>query len=143
MSRTPPRPRAAYRHWTPITTRWHDNDVYGHVNNTVYYAWFDTAVNAWLVEAGLLDVISGDPIGLVVETGCRYAAPLAFPQPVEIGLTVAKIGSSSVTYHLGVFGKDMPDAAAEGHFTHVYVDRQNRRPAPLPPEWRAILERQI
>ncbi|WP_454886695.1 acyl-CoA thioesterase [Sphingomonas oryzagri] len=143
MSRDPLRPRAAYRHWTRITTRWHDNDVYGHVNNTVYYGWFDTAVNAWLVEAGLLDVSAGDPIGLVVETGCRYAAPLAFPQPIEIGLAVAKLGASSVTYHLGIFAEGATDAAAEGHFTHVYVGRDSRRPVPLPADWRGMLERLI
>ena len=143
MSRSPMRPRTAYRHWTPITTRWHDNDVYGHVNNTVYYAWFDTAVNAWLIEAGLLDIAHGDPIGLVVETGCRYAAPLAYPQSVEVGLAVASLGKSSVTYHLGVFAKGDDAPAAEGHFTHVYVGRVDRRPAPLPAPWRGILERLI
>ena len=143
MSRAPLRPRAAYRHWSPITTRWHDNDVYGHVNNTVYYGWLDTAVNAWLVEAGLLDVEAGDPIGLVVETGCRYAAPLAFPQPIEVGLAIAKLGTSSVTYHLGVFAEGAADAAAEGHFTHVYVGRDSRRPVPLPSAWRGTLERLI
>jgi acyl-CoA thioester hydrolase len=137
----PLRPRSAYRHWTPITTRWHDNDAYGHINNTVYYAWFDTAVNAWLVAAGLLDITGGDPIGLVVETGCRYAAPLAFPEPVEIGLAVARLGRSSVTYHLGVFARGADGPAAEGHFTHVYVGRESRRPAPLPEAWRAQLER--
>ena len=136
MNRDPLRPRAAYRHWTRISTRWHDNDAYGHVNNTVYYGWFDTAVNAWLVEAGLLDIERGDPIGLVVETGCRYAAALAFPQPVEIGLALARLGSSSVTYHLGVFAEGAAEAAAEGHFTHVYVGRESRRPVPLPAAWR-------
>ena len=140
MSREPFRPRSAYRHWTPVTTRWHDNDAYGHVNNTVYYGWFDTAVNAWLVEAGLLDIAAGDPIGLVVETGCRYARPLAFPQPVEVGLALARLGGSSVTYHLGVFALGAADAAAEGHFTHVYVGRAGRRPAPLPAAWRAKIE---
>lgn len=139
----PLRPRAAYSHWTPITTRWHDNDAYGHVNNTIYYAWFDTAVNAWLVEAGLLDIAEGDPIGLVVETGCRYAAPLAFPQPIEIGLSVARLGRSSVTYHLGVFAESAESAAAEGHFTHVYVSRGDRRPTSLPEAWRAQLERLV
>lgn len=136
MSRDPFRSRFAYRHWTRISTRWHDNDIYGHVNNTVYYGWFDTAVNAWLMEAGLLDIERGDPIGLVVETGCRYAAPVAFPQPVEVGLALARLGSSSVTYHLGVFTEGANAPAAEGHFTHVYVGRETRRPAPLPEAWR-------
>lgn len=141
--REPLRPRSAYRFWTPILTRWHDNDVYGHINNMVYYGWFDTAVNAWLIEAGLLDIEAGDPIGLVVETGCRYAAPLAFPEPVEIGLAVAWLGGSSVTYHLGVFAKGAADAAAEGHFTHVYVGRESRRPVKLPAEWRTHMERLV
>ena len=126
--------------WREIGTRWADNDAYGHVNNTVYYAWFDTAVNAWLIEAGLLDIEHGDPIGLVVETGCRYAAPLTYPAPVEVGLAVAQLGRSSVTYHLGVFAKGSGEPAAEGHFTHVYVGREARRPAELPAEWRAKLE---
>lgn len=141
MSRDPLRSRDQYRHWTPIATRWHDNDVYGHVNNVIYYEWFDTAVNSWLIEVGLLDMDAGDPIGLVVETGCRYAAPLAFPQKIEIGLRVAKLGSSSVTYQLGVFAAGVDAAAAEGQFTHVYVGRQSRRPVPLPQEWRHLLER--
>jgi acyl-CoA thioester hydrolase len=132
--------RDAYKVWREIGTRWADNDAYGHVNNTIYYAWFDTAVNGWLIEAGLLDVAAGDPIGLVVETGCRYAAPLTYPEPVEIGLGVERLGTSSVTYRLGVFAKAAADAAAEGHFTHVYVDRKARRPVALPAPWRAKLE---
>ena len=132
--------RAAYEAWREIATRWADNDSYGHVNNTVHYAWFDTAVNGWLIEAGLLDIAHGDPIGLVVETGCRYARSLAYPEPVEIGLGVERLGRSSVTYRLGVFAKGADSAAAEGHFTHVYVGRDDRRPAALPPEWRAKLE---
>jgi acyl-CoA thioester hydrolase len=138
--RQPLRPRSSYRVWRQIGTRWADNDAYGHVNNTVYYQWFDTAVNAWLIEAGLLDVAAGDPIGLVVETGCRYAAPLAYPEPVEVGLSVAQLGRSSVTYHLGVFAAGSDEPAAEGHFTHVYVGRVGRRPAALPPAWRVKLE---
>ena len=139
MSRAPLLARDAYRRFTSITTRWHDNDVYGHVNNVVYYAWFDTAVNSWLIEAGLLDVENGNPIGLVVETGCRYAAPVHFPQVIEMGLMVSRIGSSSVTYRIGVFVDGSQDAAAEGHFTHVYVDRDTRRPVPLPDSWRVLL----
>jgi len=134
------RGREAYPVWREIQTRWADNDAYGHVNNTVHYAWFDTAVNGWLIEAGLLDIADGDPIGLVVETGCRYAAALAYPQAVEIGLGVERLGNSSVTYRLGVFVKDADEPAAEGHFTHVYVGRESRRPAPLPGAWRAKLE---
>jgi acyl-CoA thioester hydrolase len=134
------RGRDAYPVWREISTRWADNDAYGHVNNTVHYAWFDTAVNAWLIEAGLLDIAHGDPIGLVVETGCRYAASLTYPEPVEIGLAVERLGTSSVTYRLGVFAKGAEAAAAEGHFTHVYVDRMSRRPAALPASWRDKLE---
>jgi acyl-CoA thioester hydrolase len=141
MSRPPLRPRSAYRHWTAVTARWHDNDAYGHVNNTVYYQWFDTAVNMMLVAAGLLDVDRGSPIALVAETGCRYAAPLSFPQPIEVGLATATLGSSSVVYHLGVFGADAEAAAAEGHFVHICVDRETRRPVPLPRRWREVLER--
>ena len=136
----PMRGRAAYPVWREIATRWSDNDVYGHVNNVVHYSWFDTAVNAWLIEAGLLDVDRGDPIGLVVETGCRYAASLSYPEPVEIGLGVEKLGTSSVRYRIGVFAKGVAEAAAEGHFVHVYVGRESRRPVPLPDAWRSRLE---
>jgi len=136
----PMRGRAAYPVWREIATRWSDNDVYGHVNNVVHYSWFDTAVNAWLIEAGLLDVDRGDPIGLVVETGCRYAASLSYPEPVEIGLGVEHLGTSSVRYRIGVFARGAAAPAAEGHFVHVYVNRADRRPAPLPDAWRATLE---
>ena len=128
--------RCDYPHFQPITTRWHDNDAYGHVNNVVHYAWFDTVVNSWLIEQGLLDVAAGDPIGLVVETGCRYAAPLTYPEPVEIGLAVERLGTTSVTYRLGVFAQGAAEAAAEGHFTHVYVGRDSRKPVALPASWR-------
>jgi acyl-CoA thioester hydrolase len=124
-----------------MPTRWADNDAYGHVNNTLYYAWFDTAVNAWLIEAGLLDVAAGDPIGLVVETGCRYAKPLAFPETVEVGLAVESLGTSSVRYRLGVFARGADQAAAEGFFVHVYVGRETRRPVPLSQDWRERLSR--
>ena len=141
MSERPqPRSRNAYRHATRITLRWADNDAYGHVNNTIYYAWFDTAVNAWLVENGLLDIASGDPIGLVVETGCRYFAALSYPGEVEVLLAVEHVGRSSVTYRLGVFAPGSKAPSAEGHFAHVYVDRQNRRPTALPDGWRSKLE---
>ena len=141
MSREPLKGRDSYRVWREIGTRWADNDVYRHVNNVIYYSWFDTAVNAWLIEQGLLDIEAGDPIGLVVETGCRYARPLAFPQPVEIGLCVEGVGKSSVRYRLGVFAKNENGAFAEGHFVHVYVGRDSRRPVELPPEWRRKFER--
>jgi acyl-CoA thioester hydrolase len=140
MSRVPFRPRGDYRVWRDIPTRWMDNDVYGHVNNVVYYSWFDTAVNAWLVEAGVLDIEHGAVIGLVVETACRYAKPVAFPQKVEAGVRVAYLGTSSVRYEIGLFLEGEADAAAGGHFIHVYVDRATRRPVPLPPRFRALLE---
>ena len=139
-ARPPLRSRDHYRAWRRIATRWADNDAYGHVNNVVYYGWFDTAVNAWLIETGLLDIAGGDPLGLVVETGCRYAAPLVFPQAVDIGLAVESIGKSSVRYSLGVFAEGSSEAAAEGFFVHVYVDRAQRKPVPLPPSWRSMLE---
>jgi acyl-CoA thioester hydrolase len=140
MTRQPLDGRSAYSHFSRLTTRWHDNDAYGHVNNVVYYSWFDTAVNAWLIEAGLLDIEKGNPIGLVVETNCRYAASVQFPADVDIGLCVVRLGVSSVTYQLGVFLIDALDAAAEGRFTHVYVDRHSRRSTPLPPAWREALQ---
>ena len=141
VERAAPRGRASYRHFTTISTRWADNDAYGHVNNVIYYAWFDSAVNQWLVGQGLLDVAAGDPIGLVVETGCRYFSPLSFPGEVEVGLAVERIGGSSVTYRLGVFAAGADQPAAEGHFSHVYVRRDGRRPVALPAEWRARMER--
>ena len=140
MTRPVPRARTHYRWFMTIAMRWADNDAYGHVNNTVYYQWFDTAVNAWLVEAGLLDIEKGDPIGLVVETGCAYFAPLSFPGDVEVGIAVERLGTSSVTYRIGVFGAGSDEASAQGHFTHVYVGRASRRPTSLPAEWRAKLE---
>ena len=135
-----PRGRDAYRHFTTITTRWGDNDAYGHVNNTIYYAWFDSAVNAWLVGQGLLDIGAGDPIGLVAETGCRYFAPLSFPGEVEVGIAVDRVGNSSVTYRLGVFAQGVEMPAAEGHFIHVYVGRADRRAVSLPPQWKSALD---
>ena len=139
-AREPLRGREAYKVWRRITTRWADNDAYGHVNNTIYYSWFDTAVNAWLIEAGLLDIAGGDPIGLVVETGCRYAQPLAYPDGVEVGLSIEAVGTSSVRYRIGVFGEGSAQVAAEGHFVHVYVDRASRRAVSIPEAWRAAFE---
>jgi acyl-CoA thioester hydrolase len=132
--------RDAYRAWSSITLRWGDNDVYGHVNNAVHYRWFDDAVNRWLIEAGLLDIIAGDPIGLVVATACDYFAPLAFPGEVEVGIAVERLGRSSVTYRIGIFVPGTAEPAAQGCFTHVYVDRAGRKPVALPTEWRARLE---
>jgi len=139
-ARTQPHARSAYRVFRTIGTRWADNDVYGHVNNVVYYSWFDTAVNAHLIEQGVLDIHHGDTIGLVIETQCNYFAPLAFPQPVEAGIRVARIGGSSVRYEVGLFAAGEPLTAARGHFIHVYVDKQSRRPVPLPARLREVLE---
>ena len=142
MSARPlPRPRSDFRHFAGITTRWADNDVYGHVNNVTYYAFFDTAVNGFLVANGLLDPERSPVIGLVVETACAYFAPIAFPTPVEIGLVVAELGRRSMRYELGVFAAGATTTAAHGRFTHVMVDRVTRRPVPIPPEWRQVLER--
>ena len=140
MSREAARPRSDYRAWRTIPTRWADNDAYGHVNNVVFYAWFDTAVNAWLVEAGLLDIEQGNPIGLVVATRCSYFEALAFPPSAEVGIAVERLGTSSVTYWIGIFAEGSDIVAAQGEFTHVYVDRSTRQPAPLPTEWREKLE---
>ncbi|NEX95196.1 acyl-CoA thioesterase [Caulobacter sp. 17J65-9] len=117
-----------------------DNDVYGHVNNVVYYSFFDTAVNRWLIEQGVLEPAVSPVIGLVVETGCRFSKSLSFPDRVEAGLRVAKIGTSSVRYEVGLFRAGDPEPAAEGHFVHVYVDRETRRPTPVPADMRKVLE---
>lgn len=141
MSREKFRPAAAYRASHRITTRWMDNDAYQHVNNVIYYSWFDSAVNSFLVEAGLLDIENGPTIGLVVESGCSYGRAISFPQTVTAMLRVGHLGSSSVRYEIGLFTDDHEEAAAQGHFVHVYVDRTNRRPAPLSPAWRETLGR--
>ncbi|MEO5735985.1 MAG: thioesterase family protein [Variovorax sp.] len=127
-----PEHRSHYRVFRTIATRWADNDMYGHVNNVVYYGWFDTAVNGLLIERGALDIHRGDTIGFVVETQCNYFAPLAFPQTVEAGIRVAEAGRSSVRYEIGLFAQGAETAAAQGHFVHVYVDRVSQRPVPLP-----------
>jgi acyl-CoA thioester hydrolase len=139
-ARSQPEPRSAWRVFRNLATRWADNDVYGHVNNVVYYSWFDTVVNAHLIEEGALDIHAGGVIGLVVETQCNYFAPLTFPHPVEAGLRVARIGASSVRYEIGLFAPGEPLCAARGHFIHVYVDRATRRPVPLPARLRQVLE---
>lgn len=131
-TRPSPQPREAYRSFRTLGSRWMDNDIYGHINNVVYYSFFDTAVNGYLIDAGALDIHAGAVIGLVIETHCNYFAPLAFPQTIEAGLRVAHLGSSSVRYEVGLFAAGEPLAAAAGHFVHVYVDRASRRPVPLP-----------
>lgn len=140
MTRPARSTRSAYRAFRTITTRWSDNDVYGHMNNVVHYALFDTAVNAWLIEEGVLDIHHGEQVGLVVETGCRYFAEMAFPDVVTAGIRVAKLGTSSVVYEIGLFRNDEDEASAEGRFVHVYVDKASRKPAPLNAPLRALLE---
>ena len=140
MSERQPRlGRSDFRVFRAIPTRWHDNDAYGHVNNVVYYAWFDTAVNAWLVEGGFLDVSDSEAIGLVVETACTYFESVAFPEIVEAGIVVERLGSSSVTYRIGIFRQGSELAAAQGRFTHVYVTRASQKPVPIPAPLRAAL----
>jgi acyl-CoA thioester hydrolase len=140
MAKAVPDILSAYPHSHTIGTRWMDNDVYGHVNNVVYYAWFDTVVNQWLIAQELLDFAHGSMIGLVVETQCSYFAPVAFPDVITAGLRVAHVGRSSVRYEVGLFANGSTQAAAQGHFIHVYVDRLTRKPVALPEKWRISLQ---
>ena len=141
ITRAQPESRSAYRVFRPISTRWSDNDIYGHVNNTVYYSWFDTAINGLLIDSGALNIHGGAVIGLVVETQCNYFAPLAFPGEVVAGIRVVHIGSSSVRYEIAIFPDDpAAPCAARGHFVHVYVDRLERKPAALPSPLIRLLE---
>ncbi|MGE8321980.1 MAG: acyl-CoA thioesterase [Pseudomonas sp.] len=133
------RQREHYRHYTSVTTRWHDNDAYGHVNNVVYYGFFDSAVNRLLIEQGGLDIHQGAVIALVVSSACDYQAPVAFPQNIEVGLTVSRLGNTSVHYQLAVFIEGQALACASGRFVHVFVDRQARRPVPVPARLRQVL----
>jgi acyl-CoA thioester hydrolase len=139
VSRPEPESRDRYRHFLAIPTRWIDNDAYGHVNNVVYYAWFDTAVNGWLVEQGFLDPAGSAVIGVVVETSCRYFESVGFPEPLEAGLVVERLGASSVTYAIGIFRPGENRAVAQGRFVHVMVDRATQRPVPVPPAMRTGL----
>jgi acyl-CoA thioester hydrolase len=138
--KTQTRKRSDFRHFHRITTRWMDNDAYGHVNNVVYYSWFDTVVNQYLIANGVLDVEKSPVIGLVVETQCNYFAPVSFPEEISAGLRVTKLGKSSVRYEVGIFRGNDQEAAAHGHFVHVYVDRESRKPAEIPSAMRALLQ---
>ncbi len=129
--------RSDYRHTSPIQTRWGDNDVYGHVNNVVYYAWFDTAINRWLIEEGGLDPASSTEIGLCVESQCRYLAAVAYPEELEACLRTTKVGRSSVRWEVGIFRRGGAEPVALGSFVHVFVDRVGRRPTPIPERIRA------
>jgi acyl-CoA thioester hydrolase len=134
-----PERRADYRHFLSIPTRWMDNDVYGHVNNVVYYSYFDTVVNSYLIAKGALDIAASPVIGLAVESMCRFMHELTYPEIVEAGLRVGRLGNSSVRYEIGLFRQGRDEPAAAGYFVHVYVDRATRRPVPLPPALRAAL----
>ena len=136
-----PAPLAAYPHRRAIPTRWKDNDVYGHVNNVEYYSFFDTVINAWLIEEGGLDIHRGPVIGLCVESHCTFHAPLEFPQTVQAALRVGHLGRSSVRYEIGLFGAAAEAPAATGWFVHVFVDRAERRAVAIPRPIRAALER--
>ncbi|MCW3474531.1 acyl-CoA thioesterase [Limobrevibacterium gyesilva] len=141
MSRPAPPSRAEFRYFLPITTRWMDNDAYGHVNNVVYYSWIDTAVNRFLLDHRLLEIGTSPTVGIVAETGCRYLSQIAYPDEVTVGLAVAKLGRSSVRYAVAIFRADDEQASAEGHFVHVYVDRATMRPVPIPDHVRAEMEK--
>jgi acyl-CoA thioester hydrolase len=141
MIRPSPEPRDTYRHFQAIPTRWGDNDVYGHVNNVVYYSFFDTVVNQYLIEQRVLNIEKSTIIGLVVETQCQYFAPISFPDVVHAGLRVAKVGNSSVRYEIGLFRNEERLTSAQGYFIHVYVERASRRSTALPADMRAALQK--
>ena len=139
MPHPSPHERSAYRHFLTITTRWMDNDVYGHINNVVYYSYFDTVVNTFLIDKGVLDIEKSTVVGLVVETACNYFSSLVYPKKVVAGMRVAHMGNSSVRYEIGLFEEDSDVAAAQGHFVHVYVERKSQRPTALPAPMREAL----
>lgn len=133
--------RADYKHFRLIPTRWMDNDFYGHINNVVYYAYFDTLLNRYLIDEGGFDITNDTAIGVAVETMCRFHRPFAYPETVDAGLRIGKLGTSSVRYEIGLFGEGEADARAEGHFVHVFVDRTTQQPVPIPAKIRVALER--
>ncbi|AZF45558.1 thioesterase family protein [Pseudomonas sp. R2-7-07] len=135
--------RADYAHFQPIITRWHDNDVYGHVNNVTYYSFFDTAVNTYLIEQGGLDIHDGEVVGFVVSSACDYFASIAFPEHIDIGLRVGKLGNSSVQYELAVFKAGEQEACAAGRFVHVFVERGTNQPVTIPGRLREALQRLV
>jgi acyl-CoA thioester hydrolase len=141
VEREEPEVKERYPHFLSVPTRWMDNDVYGHVNNVIYYSYFDTVVNEYLIRSDVLNIERSPVIGLVVETQCRFFKPLTFPDTVHAGLRVARLGRSSVRYEIGLFRNDDKTAAAQGHFVHVYVERESRKATALPPEMRVVLEK--
>jgi acyl-CoA thioester hydrolase len=142
-NRPAPPTRKGYPEFYPLQTRWADCDIYGHLNNTVHYALFDTAVNGWLIAQGLLDPASSPELGVVAESSCKYFAEIHFPDALSAGIRIDKIGQSSVSYNIALFRDGSDKAAAQGHFVHVYVDRTTRRPVPIRKAHRRILERLI
>ncbi len=139
MNDTPIETRDRYRHFLNLQTRWSDNDIYGHVNNVTYYSYFDTVVNGFLIDEGGLDIHRGKVIGVAVETMCKFTKPIAYPQSIDAGLRVGKLGNSSVRYEIGIFRKDDNEAAASGYFVHVFVDRATNAPVPIPDTIREAL----
>ena len=135
----PAETRARYRHFQKIPTRWGDNDIYGHVNNVVYYSYFDTVVNTYLIERGALDIAKSTVIGLAVESLCTFRKELTYPETIDAGLRVGRLGNTSVRYEIGIFRQGEDDPAATGYFVHVYVDRASRKPVPLPEALRRVL----
>ncbi|MBD3736080.1 MAG: acyl-CoA thioesterase [Pseudomonas balearica] len=140
MTAQPKHLRSDYRHFQPITTRWHDNDIYGHVNNVTYYGFFDTAVNTYLIQQGGLDIHGGEVVGFVVSSSCDYFASISFPDLIEVGVRVARLGNSSVQYELAIFRQGEREACAAGRFVHVFVRRADNRPTPIPERLRGALE---
>ncbi|WP_312572035.1 thioesterase family protein [Stutzerimonas balearica] len=140
MTAQPKHLRSDYRHFQPITTRWHDNDIYGHVNNVTYYGFFDTAVNTYLIQQGGLDIHGGEVVGFVVSSSCDYFASISFPDLIEVGVRVAQLGNSSVQYELAIFRQGEHEACAAGRFVHVFVRRADNRPTPIPERLRGALE---
>ncbi|MCW3149334.1 acyl-CoA thioesterase [Stutzerimonas stutzeri] len=140
MPEQPKHLRHDYKHFQAITTRWHDNDIYGHVNNVTYYSFFDTAVNGYLIEQGGLNIHDGEVVGFVVSSSCDYFASIAYPDVIEVGVRVARLGSSSVQYELAVFREGEHEACAAGRFVHVFVERASNRPTPIPTRLRAALQ---
>jgi acyl-CoA thioester hydrolase len=141
--RAPPERRERYRHFLAIPTRWHDNDVYGHVNNVVYYSWFDTVINRVLIDEGGLDIRAGAVIGVAAESACRFLRPFAYPEIVDAGLRVGHLGRRSVRYEVGLFAPGEDEARADGHFVHVFVERATRAPVAIPERIRTALARLV
>ncbi|MCF6780340.1 acyl-CoA thioesterase [Stutzerimonas stutzeri] len=140
MPEQPRHLRSDYRHFHPLDTRWHDNDIYGHINNVTYYGYFDSAINTYLIRQGGLDIHTGEVVGFVVSSCCEYFAPIAFPDAIEVGLRVARVGNSSVQYELAIFRQGELQACAVGKVVHVFVEREHNRATPIPSKMRQALE---